>query len=244
MPALSVTAIRSQPYGRLAVKGTRMLVERRPGNGLKVFVSNGIRRRFASETMALGVRRDLTVPVEMDPKRPSVVVRRYQPSDRATLFRTDDSRMTMDDVANCLDRLDLLESGIGTCYVGVGTDGAPCYVQWLFAERDNADIEDYFQGLLPTLDSDTAMVEGAYVPPSARGRGVMANASIVVANQAADIPTRYVVGFIDETNIPSLKSSFRSGYVPYMRRTERWRLFRRRVTFLPLPDSAQSVDDR
>jgi hypothetical protein len=43
-----------------------------------------------------------------------------------------------------------------------------------------------------------------------------------------------VLGFIGETNVPSLKVAEFGGFDPYLKREDSWFLFRRRIRFLPL----------
>jgi hypothetical protein len=43
-----------------------------------------------------------------------------------------------------------------------------------------------------------------------------------------------VITFVDEQNPASLKGCLRAGFAPYLRRRERFRLFRRSVTFDPI----------
>ena len=45
-----------------------------------------------------------------------------------------------------------------------------------------------------------------------------------------------VVTFVADDNIASLKGCKRAGFSPYLRREERWRWFRRTLTFTPLPE--------
>ena len=58
-----------------------------------------------------------------------------------------------------------------------------------------------------------------------------------MAAQASGV--RYVLGFIGEANVPSLKVAEFGGFDPYLKREESWFLFRRRIRFLPFANVTQ-----
>ena len=47
--------------------------------------------------------------------------------------------------------------------------------------------------------------------------------------------------FVAEENIPSLKGCKKAGFEPYLRRADRWRMFRHASTFGPLPPPLTDV---
>jgi hypothetical protein len=51
---------------------------------------------------------------------------------------------------------------------------------------------------------------------------------------ARDSGVRYVMGFIGEANVATLKVVELGGLAPFVKREERWFLFRRRIRFLPI----------
>jgi hypothetical protein len=59
-----------------------------------------------------------------------------------------------------------------------------------------------------------------------------------IAERADQFGARWVVTFVDEGNAASLKGCARAGFVPYLRRDERFRLFQRRVSFTPVSPAA------
>ncbi len=79
--------------------------------------------------------------------------------------------------------------------------------------------------LYPRLAPYEALLEGAYTPEAYRGQGIIASAMALIAERAGDFGARWVVTFVDETNVASLKGCARAGFVPYLRR---------RVRFTPL----------
>ena len=70
---------------------------------------------------------------------------------------------------------------------------------------------------------------------------VIAAAMTQVAERAADIGARWVITFVDEQNQGSVKGCIRSGFTPYLRRREKFRLFYRQVTFDPIQPAAVST---
>jgi hypothetical protein len=56
-----------------------------------------------------------------------------------------------------------------------------------------------------------------------------------IAERAAQGGARWVITFVDENNVASVKGCLRAGFTPYVKRLEQFRLFRRRVSFASLP---------
>jgi RimJ/RimL family protein N-acetyltransferase len=134
-----------------------------------------------------------------------------------------------------LQRLEFFREGIGQCYVATTHEDEPCYMQWLLAATDNSRIQRYFHGGFPTLAADEAMLEYAFTPEAHQGKGIMPAAMARIAEKAGDLGARRVITFVDVENVPALKGCQRSGFRPYLLRRDLWRLFRRRVSFEPLP---------
>jgi RimJ/RimL family protein N-acetyltransferase len=134
----------------------------------------------------------------------------------------------------------LLRSGIETCHVAVEPDGKACYMQWLILSNENERVHAFFGNLYPRLAPDEALLEGAYTPEAYRGQGIMAAAMSQIAERASQFGARWVVTFVDESNVASLKGCARAGFEPYVRRHERFRLFRRYVSFTPVSPAASA----
>ena len=144
-------------------------------------------------------------------------------------------RITSEGVEERLMRILLLQSKIPTCYVAVTPDGRPCYMQWLIGPSENDQVKKFFVDRFPSLVPDVALLEFALTLEAYRGQGIMPCAMAQIAKQAADLGARWVITFVMDDNIPSLKGCKRAGFVPYLTRRERWQLFHRRITFTPLP---------
>jgi len=104
-------------------------------------------------------------------------------------------------------------------------------MQWVMPSSENARLRAVFGNLYPSLGPEEALLEGAYTPDAYRGKGIMGAAMTQVAERAAGVGARWVITFVDEQNQGSVKGCIRAGFVPYLRRRERFRLFYRYVTF-------------
>ena len=209
--------------------GARLM---RSGTGRRR-VWQGVRRRLYMRREAFGLRRDLSVPFEAPPAKIPVTVRPLRPDDDLS-FIADDPELPAQAAREHIDQRLLLNADIPTCWIAVDSDGTACYMQWLIAARDNARIQAWWGGLFPELRPDEALLEGAYTADSHRGKGIMAHAMALIAEQARDFGAQHVITFVVKDNIASLKGCERAGFAPYIDREDSWTLFRRRVRFQPL----------
>jgi GNAT superfamily N-acetyltransferase len=193
-----------------------------------------VAERVYSDSTSVGLRRDLRAPFAEPPAKQPFQVRPLAPDDRLACLELREPGLSDDQVYDRLGQARLLESGIRTCHVAVDPAGTPCYMQWLILSTENARVRAFFGNLYPRLAPDEALLEGAYTPESYRGQGIMASAMAQIAERAGQFGARWVITFVDETSVASLKGCARAGFVPYLRRHEAFRLFRRRVSFTPL----------
>jgi len=128
-----------------------------------------------------------------------------------------------------------LREDIPTCYVAVMQDDTPCYMQWLMGSEHNDVIQKRFNHAFPLLAPDEALLESAFTPEAYRGMGIMSYAMAHIAKKAENFKARWVITFVEKDNVPSLKGCKRAGFVPYLLRDVRWFLFKRRITWIPLP---------
>ena len=192
--------------------------------------------RMRSETLALGLRRDLTVPHPIPAAKIALDVRPLRRGDDLSLLDIEASGLPSDVVFARLAQRRLLAEGLPTCWVAIGPDQKVCYMQWLLGPRDNASIQAQWGDLFPPLAPDEALLEGAYTGDAYRGQGIMGHAMSRIALAALDLGARWVNTFVGQGNIASLKGCKRAGFSPYLRRAETWRLLRRRVRVARLPE--------
>jgi hypothetical protein len=190
-----------------------------------------IEYRLHSASTSLGLRRDLTVPFTGPSAKIPFVVRPLAPSDDLSALDPGQPGISSEEMFWRLAQQRLLHSGLQTCYVAIGPDGKPCFMQWVVLSSDNGRLRSTFGNLYPTLATDEALLEGAFTPDTSRGLGVMSAAMAQIAERAAEGGARWVITFVDQNNAASVKGCLRAGFTPYVKRFERFRLFRRRVTF-------------
>jgi len=114
-------------------------------------------------------------------------------------------------------------------------DACAAYRAELGMPRDAALLNVFLDATDARLLADVleAMLEHAFTLEEYQGLGVMPYAHARLAEQAKARGARYVVGYIDRRNNPSLMSAKRAGFAPFQLRTDRWRLFKRTVSYAP-----------
>lgn len=197
--------------------------------------------RLYSSSESLGLRRDLAVPFTAPLAKQPVRVRPLVAGDDLSWLRVREPGLSDDQVYERLGQLRLLRTDIGTCHIAVGTDGQPCFMQWLIHPSDNGRMAAFFGNLFPSLAPDEVLLEGAYTPEPYRGQGIMASAMAQIAEHAETLGARWAVTFVDAAMTPSLKGCAKAGFVPYVRRHEKFRLFRRCVSFTRLTQAPRAV---
>ena len=133
---------------------------------------------------------------------------------------------------------------IPTCYVALTKDNEPCYMQALIAPSENARLQEYFEGFFPWLRPDEALLEHAFTLETFQGLGIMPHAMARIAEKGRELGARWVITFVIHDNIPALKGCKRAGFSPYLVRREKWRLFRKQLSFEELPSGTPYPFDR
>lgn len=158
-----------------------------------------------------GLRRDLRIPLERKPAKIPISVREALPADLSSSLLAGAG----DDPAETLEiarRLDFAKKQSGQCFIAIDeSNGLPCYMQWLIGPEDAQRL-----GGFPPLAPNEALLENAYTPVSYRGLGIMAEAMALIAERALDWRCRYVLTFVEQDNIGSLKGCQRAGFDLHM----------------------------
>lgn len=194
-----------------------------------------LRLRLRSRRIAIGVRRDLTVHVPVDPPKIPLVVRNLRPDDDLS-FIADTPGLSPRAASERAVQRWLLGSNLPPPAVAIDPDGKVCFMAWMLTAQDNAVIQARWGDQLPQLKPDEALIEGPFTAESHRGLRVM-HAYTAILDAARDSGLRYVMGFIAEGNVAQLKVAEYGGFVPFIKREESWFLFRRRIRFLPVSDA-------
>lgn len=177
-------------------------------------IAGRLRLGLRFESTRIGLRRDLTTPFKAPDAKIPISVRPLTEADLPALLALDVS-------ASSEDRFETAWRGAFAAkhmkggYVATDErDGTPCYMQWLFGAADNGFVASI--GGFPALKQDEALLENAYTPARYRGMGIMPAAMARIAERAADLGARYVITFVQDDNIPSLKGCQRSGFAPHL----------------------------
>lgn len=226
-----VIALGARRRGRLLQRLRESLALLRGGDARRLW--RAVRVRVFSRRVAFGLRRDVRLPFVAPAAKLSVIVRPLRPDD--DLSCTDAAPGLAQEVAwGRLNQRRLLDAKLPTCWIAAEPNGKVCYMQWLVGARENNRVQARWGGLFPVLAPNEALLEGAYTAETHRGQGIMAQAMAMIAAAARDLGADYVITFVDQTNVASLKGCAKAGFAPYIERRESWVLFRRRIRFLPL----------
>lgn len=192
--------------------------------------------RLYSDTTYLGLRRDLSRVFKAPDAKIPLKVRPFDPRDDLSFIDINRPGISSTTAFDCLHQINMLKAGIQICYLALDHNDQPCYMQWLIPSNENDKIQALFGDIFPRLEKDEALLEAAYTVEDRRGQGVMASAMAQIAERANELGVRQVITFVGEGHMASLKGCKKAGFVPYVRRREIYRLFRRKVTFTPLPE--------
>jgi hypothetical protein len=205
------------------------------------------RRRLYSRVVSIGVRRDLSEHVEgvigrdlavVPPAKIALEVRQLQPDDDLS-FIADVPGLSSRAAQVRMDQRWLMSGDLPTPWVAVDPDGAVCFMTFMLTADDNGAILAKWGGLLPQLQPDEVLIEGPFAEESARGLGIMKEVAGRLLQIAHDSGARYVMGFIGEQNVATLKVVELGGLAPFVKREERWFLFRRSIRFVPYENSTK-----
>lgn len=232
-----LTIIKLNPFLYRLMRASQLL---RTGRYSVLF--NELRKQFNSESLSLGLQKDLKQYFPLPKAKINISIRGCENEDIDELLGPD----TQDPLERraISDQKGILNAAIPGCFVAVADDGRPCYMQWLISSECNDVVAGHFGGLFPSLKKSEALLEGAYTPPAFRGKGIMSAAMAQIANKASDNNANIVCTFVDINNIASLKGCKRAGFTPYVLRKERWFMFHRTITFCLIPEEliARTID--
>lgn len=108
-------------------------------------------------------------------------------------------------------------------------------MQWLIGSEENHKLRKIYQDGMLQLKADEMLLEGAYTRAAFRGQGIMADAMSRIAENGNNAGARWIMTFVKEDNVPSLKGCKRAGFEPYMIKHTQWRFFKSTSRFEGLP---------
>ncbi len=193
---------------------------------------NELRKRLWSQSISLGLQRDLSMNFETPDAKIKINVRPLKNEDVVDLL--DLSAHNTVDPRTISNQLGIVKANIPTCYVAETTNGRPVYMQWLIQHHDSKKMRAYFKESFPEINESEALLEGAFTHPAYRGLQIMPMTMSTICEKAAILNVRRVNTFVDITNIASLKGCSRAGFYPYLIREDRWIFFKRSISFHPV----------
>lgn len=218
---------------RLGAHAAELLRRRNGAEALRA-----VRLRLSSQSLHYGLRRDVTVPFSAPPTKIELTVRPLAPQDDLS-FLDSAPELSADAARTRRGQRHLVAAHLPVCWVALNPAGKIAYMQWLISPKDNERIREQWGGSFPQLRPDEALLEGAYTPEAYRGQGIMPHAMARIAESAQALGARWVITFVADDNIASLKGCKKAGFSPYLERRQSWLLFRRRAVFRPLPEGAR-----
>lgn len=208
-------------------------------------VKHRIQDGLYREHVSFGFRRDVSLPFAAPRAKKPITIRELTASDIPLLFPASEAESNEGEFEVARWRRHVIATETPTCFVGIDeTSGRPCYMQWLTGAAHNAQIQTL--GSFPILQSNEALLENAYTPSQYRGMGIMSAAMALIAERAVDIGARYVITFVDQDNVASLKGCQRSGFSAHLIRRQREYAFGlfRTLRFEALPDGFSMPHER
>ena len=169
-------------------------------------------RHVHSDTEYTGFELDLTQELEILEAQIPFILRKYEDSDSPSNFRLQEE-----------------DFRLPTLWVGVTEGGEICYSQGMAKAGDVETLRMWYPAC-PVPESDEVLVEGSYVPPRFRGRGIGTTGLALVAQEAARLGYSRVICHVASDNQPSMRAHVKAGFVPYETLTLHWRGFRRSDT--------------
>lgn len=135
----------------------------------------------------------------------------------------------------CPVRRRLVQRRIGRCFVAMTRRAEPCFVQWLLDHTDNQALRHGFDDGFPHLLRDEALLEGGFTPAPFTASAMTPVAMAHIAARAAAQGVRWVHSFVPVDDEPRLRLCIAAGFTPHQWRVQRRRLWRRTISFGPLP---------
>lgn len=193
-----------------------------------------LKLRWNSQTVSLGLQRDLQFPFEAPDAKIPLSVRPLKATDVEPLMGH--GQLKKDDYKRYNYQMRTLDTFAPHFYVAENIQNEPCYMQLMVGAKQNDKIQQYYGDLFPRLSAEEALIEAAYMNPQYRGLGIMPAAMARIAEKAKKVGARWVITFVNKDDIPCLKGCMRAGFTPYILRIDRWFLFRLTTHFEPLND--------
>lgn len=178
--------------------------------------------RIYSEWLSFGYRRDLHAEVKKPRTLLNLDVRPSIPSDEP-YFKENYK--------------DGLINQFKTCYVGTTKDGDPCCRLWIIDSSQNQMLQKDWKDIFPLLKPNEVLFENLYTIPKYRGLGAMPFFMDSLCDIAKEMNADYAITFSAVKNLTTIRTYSYAGFRPYILRRKKWFLFKRTITFEPIPEN-------
>src|SRR4051794_41923593 len=108
-----------------------------------------VAHRLHSNSEAVGLKRDLSVPFEAPRAAIDISVRPIAERDVPEILNAGGAELSNDEKWLLASRKRLLEAGFGTCFVAGAAPGKPFYNQGVFCRHDKHKGKNNFSGAVP-----------------------------------------------------------------------------------------------
>lgn len=196
-----------------------------------------VKRRLYSIERSVCLRRDLDASFDSPRAAVPLSIAPLNEKHVEKLFDLGLQNRNLPAFKDVINRLNLYHAHIGTCYAAIDETGDPCYMQWLIGPRENQKLKELYHDGILQLRADEMLLEGAFTRAAFRGKGIMAEAMSHIAENGKSAGARWVITFVKEDNIPSLKGCKKAGFEPYMFKYTQWRFFKSSSRYEVLPAS-------
>jgi hypothetical protein len=195
-------------------------------------VARLFRRWLWSDEAGTGLRRDASIVGRVRAPRTRIEIRPLLPEDSP--YFTTPAGVSGEGVLVRVNAKHLLATDLETPYVAILSDGTPCCMQYLILPDQNPKLERIFGGVIPALNPDEALLEFAFTLEPYRSLCVMPAFFESLVGAARGHGARSVVTYVPQAQSSMRRFAERIGFIPFVVRRERYRLFRRSVRFEPL----------
>jgi GNAT superfamily N-acetyltransferase len=207
-----------------------------------VFVLKEMRRRFYSDDYFYALRCELKDSKETSHNK-SIRLRNLKENDIPKLLNLNSPDISYRELKDRLIRLLMIKADIQQCLVAVNSTDDPCHMLWVIKSSENTKVQAFFKRGFPILTDDEVLLEGLFTREEYRNKGIMRDVLSKIIEMGEELKARWAIAFVRKSNISSLKGFQRAGFVPYMLRHDRRRMFFRKSTYTELNMGTFSTND-
>lgn len=185
--------------------------------------------RIYNNWLSFGYKRDLNDPTEKP----------------RTLLKLDIRVANDDDEKYFIENYkDGLINQFETCYVGITKNDDPCCRLWIIDDTQNDKLQSAWKDIFPTIKPNEVLFENLFTIPKYRGFGVMPYFMDELCNIAKENGADTAITFGAVNDLSTLRSYSYAGFKPYVVRRKKWFLFKRTVTFEPIPEDLMAYYEK